>query len=642
MSEAPQAHDASSRHGERFHPLTPLVAGWKTIAIIVAVAGFNGIDGLIEMAREGAFTFERVSIGAAIAVGLVILSIGIGVYAWWRTWFTVNDEGVTVTHKILGTNSRVAPRERIDSVSVERPLVARLCGLAKVRIELAGGGESHIELEYLSRARAEDIHAHILDLVHEAREEELAAGEAGAPPSDGAPASEGTMGSEGTLHSAGTVGSEGTPVAGRTLGSQGAPPVTGEGPTIAAQVSAASPSHHAAPAGSQALSAPGAEELSPGARSRRTATGSLRALTGELRAIAYDGDGDGELLADIPTSRLLHSMLRDVGLWIAVLSSLIASIAWLVWQVSDGFSLSFGAIVAFIPVLIAAPKLVLGKLEAGWGFVSRATTSGMRARRGLLNSRSDNLSAFKIQNAHLIQPLLWRGPGWIEARVKTAGMDDDAESVADKVLPVGTMSELRATLGHLLPPLGEPLLAHPAMHPAPEGAAVLPGTASSTAQPAERGVSEISEAEFDHELMLALVNTPALELPGTRPTHWTSWIARKRDAVVLTENAVIHRYGILARHALVIPRDRIQSVNIDEGPLARRWSLLDLAIGYGADTHVIDGLPREDALALAHTLGEGAGLSRRYSERSGWAMPRLLSAHAAPASVSAERTSTND
>src|SRR5690625_6444227 len=79
--------------------------------------------------------------------------------------YAVDDEGVSIRKGVISKSREFAPRARIESVSVERPLLARLLGLAKVRIEVAGGGESYLDIEYIKAAHAEQLRVAILQVV---------------------------------------------------------------------------------------------------------------------------------------------------------------------------------------------------------------------------------------------------------------------------------------------------------------------------------------------------------------------------------------------------------------------------------------------------------------------------------------------
>ncbi len=530
--------DPPEQEFQHFHPLTPLITGWKTVAIIFAIVTFNGLEGLLEAFESGFFTLQNVGYGAIGAAVAILFSIGVGALMWRVTTYAITDAGVFVRTSFIDTNRRVAPRERIESVSVERPFLARFFGLAKVRVELAGAGDSHIDLEYVSKAKSDEIYGHVLELARN------------------------------------DVGTD-----------RGGESGYGEEPTAGDASSAESMDHEGQP------------------------TSALRSLEDRARAIAFDGDGDGVELARIPTTRLLHAMVRDIELWIMLALTFVVGIPWIVWTIIDGFSLTMSSLIAVIPTLLIGPRWVFNRIESGWGFISRATDSGLRARRGLLNSRSDNLSAFRIQSALVRRPVLWRTLGWTEVRVKTAGMDTTEESSADQILPVGTATETEATLSQLMPPLGV-LDDHPAMH-----------------SPRIQTDDALGGAR-DNELVQAYLSRTVDELAGARPIkHWTMPFAGRFTIVALTHDAVLIRDGILARKVHVVPRERIQNVEVSRGPYERRLGLASVSIQPGGDDFRVEGLPETDAMALFTSLSRDAGIHRRYSNRESWAAPRLGRLH---------------
>lgn len=528
------ANDPPESAYSRFHPLTPLVMGWKAVAAIVAIVGFQNIDMIEDLVTHGVVNTDNLWLFGLGALGIVLVAILAGGLPWWITTYAVTEHGVFVREKFLSTKRRIAPRERIDSVSVERPFMARLVGLSKVRIELAGAGESHVDLQYLGRAKAEEIHSTIL---------ELARGD--------------------------------VPPHGRVA----AHPAPGE--TVSEAPESAVPG-----------------EVGEGAPS----------IVERAESVAYDSDSNGELLARIPTSRILHSLVLDISLMIWLAFSIVMTAIWLIASFASGeFSLSAASLFTLVPALLAAPRMIFSRVDSGWGFTSRATETGLRARRGLLNSRSDNLTASKLQEVEISQPLLWRSRGWCDVTAKTAGMEE-LESVTEgsgRILPVGTASELEATLSHLMPPTGD-LIVHPAMHDGAEAPS-----------PAVLGTS-------DTALLQGFLAAPQSQLPGARPFHWSNPISRRTHVYALTRHALLGRKGWLTRTVAVIPRDRIQGVELSQGPISRRIGCADLSIAYAGGSFEIHDIPVADAAALCATLGADAGLSRRFSARESWLQPRLL------------------
>ena len=75
----------------------------------------------------------------AAAIGLLLLLFTF--LAWRRFRYGVGSEGIVIESGILARNRRAIPFERIQDVDLERSFLARLFGLAKVRIETGAGGK---------------------------------------------------------------------------------------------------------------------------------------------------------------------------------------------------------------------------------------------------------------------------------------------------------------------------------------------------------------------------------------------------------------------------------------------------------------------------------------------------------------------
>lgn len=141
---------------ERPHPLTPLVRGW-----IVLLAGLVAFSQNISDWVTGQGELPPLWV-----VGVVILLVGFvaglaGLFSWWFTRFVIDDQEVRVETGWLQRRSRRVAFDRIQSVDIDQPLVARLLGLAELRIE-AGAGESTTRLRYLQRARASTLRDYLL------------------------------------------------------------------------------------------------------------------------------------------------------------------------------------------------------------------------------------------------------------------------------------------------------------------------------------------------------------------------------------------------------------------------------------------------------------------------------------------------
>src|SRR5699024_126893 len=108
------------------------------------------------------FTVRRALIGLAVLASVVVVAIVLAAVSWWFTTYAVDEAGVSLHRGMISRSREYAPRARIEPVSVERPRLAPVLGLAKVRVEVAGGGESYLDIEYVRSADAEELRRGIL------------------------------------------------------------------------------------------------------------------------------------------------------------------------------------------------------------------------------------------------------------------------------------------------------------------------------------------------------------------------------------------------------------------------------------------------------------------------------------------------
>ncbi|MEX1165213.1 MAG: PH domain-containing protein [Nitriliruptor sp.] len=88
---------------------------------------------------------------AVVVVAVILLVGGIGrLLAWQRFRFSFDGEVLRVDEGVLSRNHRALDVARIQQVEVDRSLVARVLGLATLRVETAGGsGEAEVELRVI-------------------------------------------------------------------------------------------------------------------------------------------------------------------------------------------------------------------------------------------------------------------------------------------------------------------------------------------------------------------------------------------------------------------------------------------------------------------------------------------------------------
>jgi putative membrane protein len=88
-------------------------------------------------------------VGLAALIGAAIALLG-----WWRFRYTVGEDEIVIESGILNRQRRVIPYDRVQDVSIERRLLARLFGTAKVRIETGGSAadEGNLDMVALDEA----------------------------------------------------------------------------------------------------------------------------------------------------------------------------------------------------------------------------------------------------------------------------------------------------------------------------------------------------------------------------------------------------------------------------------------------------------------------------------------------------------
>jgi putative membrane protein len=134
----------------RLHPLTPLLRGWKAFAAAVAIAAQ-------QMYGDVQLTWLLVGIVVSVPLG-----IAYGWLSWRVTRFRVTDDDLRLETGVLHKRSRQVRLDRLQAVDVVRPMVARVLGLAELRLEVAGGSSSEAPLAYLSEDGAHRLRAELL------------------------------------------------------------------------------------------------------------------------------------------------------------------------------------------------------------------------------------------------------------------------------------------------------------------------------------------------------------------------------------------------------------------------------------------------------------------------------------------------
>jgi len=154
----------------RVHPLTPLISSWQALVVILIFVGQGfGQDALqghdMPTGVPGDFRHGLggwLAAGGAVLVGVLVLVGALAALSWRMTRFRVTEEALEIHHGVLVRSQRRARLDRLQAVDVVQPLIARLVGLARLTLEVAGGSDSKITLSYLTEAQANSLRNHLL------------------------------------------------------------------------------------------------------------------------------------------------------------------------------------------------------------------------------------------------------------------------------------------------------------------------------------------------------------------------------------------------------------------------------------------------------------------------------------------------
>lgn len=157
---APGSESVGEVVGRRTHPLTAVVQG-----ALFAVAAAVGLVGTLLSGDGWGRLSPLLSLAIAVGGGL-LLGLAYGYANWLFTRYVIDGSELRINTGLVTKASRRIPYERIQSVDIAEPLVARVLGLAELRIEMAGGKDSRSTLKYLRLADARELRRVLLSRAH--------------------------------------------------------------------------------------------------------------------------------------------------------------------------------------------------------------------------------------------------------------------------------------------------------------------------------------------------------------------------------------------------------------------------------------------------------------------------------------------
>ncbi|MET0764313.1 MAG: PH domain-containing protein [Blastococcus sp.] len=102
----------------------------------------------------------------ALVVGVTLLSLVIAALSWGRFTYLDGPTAVIVSRGLVSRSVRTVPNDRIRGVEVEAPVLHRLLGLVRVRIDAAAGGvggkDEEIVIDGVPRAEGDRLRTAVL------------------------------------------------------------------------------------------------------------------------------------------------------------------------------------------------------------------------------------------------------------------------------------------------------------------------------------------------------------------------------------------------------------------------------------------------------------------------------------------------
>jgi putative membrane protein len=273
--------------------------------------------------------------------------------------------------------------------------------------------------------------------------------------------------------------------------------------------------------------------------------------------------------------RLIGSTVLS-GTTVALLVMLAAVITGLVLSTS-GVRELFWTVFTFVPIALGLLSYQVNRLLKFLRYSIAATPDGVRIGYGLLSTRNETVPPGRIHSVAVSQSIFWRPPDWWTIRVNRATRQTSSDGQNGQqntiVLPVGSRDDVFRVLELLLPDL------------------LADGAARDLF---ERGlVGRGADADFTVSPRRAAV------------VRWFSW---RRNGFALFPGAVLLRRGAIWRELAIVPTPRVQSVAVEQGPLARSLRLANVHVHTvaGPISPRLGALDVGDAQALFRDAAEAA------------------------------------
>src|SRR5690606_16979991 len=139
----------------RLHPVTPLRRAWAPVAVLIGWALHDPDQAQRQLAR---LTTTTLVLGLAVLLPAAALY---GFLTWWFTHFAVTDTELRIRTGLLFRRTAHIRLERVQAIDVTQPLLARIVGVAKLKLDVIGTDKKD-ELAFLGAEEARALRAELL------------------------------------------------------------------------------------------------------------------------------------------------------------------------------------------------------------------------------------------------------------------------------------------------------------------------------------------------------------------------------------------------------------------------------------------------------------------------------------------------
>ncbi|MGH1978592.1 PH domain-containing protein [Rothia sp. L_38] len=192
------AREEAALTWRRAHPLSPLVRAWLIIVVFIYTIANNLVDDLFtgeepldlrELGEVGppdtVFLSWTSIFGGFWFLGVLAVFFLLLLLPFLSTWFfyrfAVDDRNVYIKSGMLFKTERKARLDRVQSIDVNRPLMARLLGLAELKFDVADGDSSALRVQFLKYSEARSLREQLLAQVRTLKEGSATSPAASAP-----------------------------------------------------------------------------------------------------------------------------------------------------------------------------------------------------------------------------------------------------------------------------------------------------------------------------------------------------------------------------------------------------------------------------------------------------------------------------